>query len=153
MNCLFLQLVLCRFQLPFKPGFHMIADRRSQIAIRSAIVCDRLRSSAIIWKLLLRSSAILRSQSQTIAEDRTMFNLKAGFHMIADDRRHYCDLRSAICDPRSYGNQPLKPLERVSLVLIVYDNLFTDRPEKKKKPNEVCLKKLNLRNRFYIRAT
>ena len=27
--------------------------------------------------------------------------------MIADDRRPYCDLRSAICDPRSYGNQPL----------------------------------------------
>ena len=46
------------------------------------------------------TSAILRSRSQTIAEDRTMFYLKAGFHMIADDRRHYCDLRS-------YGNQPL----------------------------------------------
>ena len=91
----------------FKAGFHMIADRRSQIVIRSAIVCDRLRSCAIIWKLLLRSSAILRSRSQTIAEDRTMFYLKAGFHMIADDRRPYCDLRSAICDPRSYGNQPL----------------------------------------------
>ena len=27
--------------------------------------------------------------------------------MIAEDRRPYCDLRSAICDPRSYGNQPL----------------------------------------------
>ena len=27
--------------------------------------------------------------------------------MIADDRRPYCDLRSAICDPRAYGNQPL----------------------------------------------
>ena len=27
--------------------------------------------------------------------------------MIADDRRPYCDLQSAICDPRSYGNQPL----------------------------------------------
>ena len=70
---------------------YVIADRRSQIAIRSA-----LRSSAILWKLLLRSSAILRSRSQTIAEDRTMFYLKAGFHMIADDRRPYCDLRSAI---------------------------------------------------------
>ena len=75
-------------------------DRGSQIADRNK-VCDRLRSSAIIWKLLLRSSAILRSRSQTIAEDRTMFYLKAGFHMIADDRRPYCDLRSAICDLRS----------------------------------------------------
>ena len=73
-----------------KAGFHMIADRRSQLG---------LQSSAIIWKLLLRSSAILRSRSQTIAEDRTMFYLKAGFHMIAD--------LIAICDPRSYGNQPL----------------------------------------------
>ena len=27
-----------------------------------------------------------------------MFYLKAGFHMIADDRRHYYDLRSAIRD-------------------------------------------------------
>ena len=113
-----------------KAGFHMIADRRSQIAIRSAM-------SAIIWKLLLRSSAILRSWSQTIAEDRTMFYLlrsiaivcdlrsairnhmetslwfyllrsstitiagsqtiaDSSFHMIADDRRPYCDLRSAI---------------------------------------------------------
>ena len=27
-----------------------------------------------------------------------MFYLKAGFHMIADDRRPYCDLRSAIRD-------------------------------------------------------
>ena len=54
-------------------------DRGSQIAIRSAIVCD----PAIV---------------------------------IADDRRRshvlspaiVCDqLRSAICDPRSYGNQPL----------------------------------------------
>ena len=52
----------------------------SQIAIG-------LRSSAIIWK---HTSAILRSLSQTIAED------KAGFHMIADDRRPYCDVRSAI---------------------------------------------------------
>ena len=42
----------------FKAGFHMIADRRSQIAIRSAIVCDRLRSYG---NILLRSSAILRS--------------------------------------------------------------------------------------------
>ena len=31
-----------------------------------------------------------------IADDRTMFYLKAGFHMIEDDRRPYCDLRSVI---------------------------------------------------------
>ena len=30
-----------------------------------------------------------------------------GVSLIADDRRPYCDLRSAIGDPRSYGNQPL----------------------------------------------
>ena len=52
-------------------------DRRSQTAIRSAIVCD----PAIV-----------------IAEDRTMFYLKAGFHMIAD-RRSQIAIRSAIvCD-------------------------------------------------------
>ena len=98
------------------------------------------------WFYLLRSSAITIAGSQTIAE--------LCFHMIADDRRPYCDLRSAIrdhmetslyvlssaivcdhdrriaddrrsmfpydrrrsqtiadliaiCDPRSYGNQPL----------------------------------------------
>ena len=39
---------------------------------------------------LLRSSAIMIAGSQTIAE--------VCFHMIADDRRPYCDLRSAICD-------------------------------------------------------
>ena len=52
-------------------------DRGSQIAIRSAIVCDHMETT----------SAILRSWSQTIAEDRTMLYLKASFHMIADDRR------------------------------------------------------------------
>ena len=65
-------------------------------------LCDRLRSSAIIWKQLsLRSSAIydprstivcdhmetlLRSWSQTIAEDRTMFYLA-----IVCDRLRSCD--------------------------------------------------------------
>ena len=66
--------------------------RRSQTLLRSAI-CD-LRS-AIIWRpafmfYLLRSSAIMIAGSQTIAE--------VCFHMIADDRRPYCDLRSAIRD-------------------------------------------------------
>ena len=50
------------------------------MVLSSAIVCDRLRSSAITIAGL-----------QTIAE--------VYFHMIADDRRTFCDLRSAIvCD-------------------------------------------------------
>ena len=48
------------------------------------------------------SSAIVCNHDRRIADDR-----RSSFHMIADDRRPYCDLRSAICDPRSYGNQPL----------------------------------------------
>ena len=59
-----------------KAGFHMIADRRSQIAIRSAIVCDHMETT----------SAIVCDPAIVIAEDRTMFYLKAGFHMIADRR-------------------------------------------------------------------
>ena len=43
------------------------------------------------WFYLLRSSAITIAGSQVIAE--------ACFHMIADDRRTFCDLRSVIvCD-------------------------------------------------------
>ena len=42
------------------------------------------------WFYLLRSSAITIAGSQTIAE--------VCFHMIADHRRPYCDLRSAIRD-------------------------------------------------------
>ena len=122
----------------------------------------------IIWKLLLRSSAILRSRSQTIAKDRTMFYLKAGFHMIADrrsqtiaidrrrsqgiehgsifcdrlrsrsqdrrssfhmiadDRRPYCDLRSAICCPRSYGNQPLDRTCLSSTIVCDHDRRIAD---------------------------
>ena len=64
----------------------MIADRRSNIAITSAIVCDHMETT----------SAIVCDPAIAIAEDRTMFYLKAGFHMIADDRRPDCDLRSAI---------------------------------------------------------
>ena len=67
--------------------------------LRSAIVCDRLRLYGNqpldrTWFYLLRSSAITIAGSQTIAE------------VFPYDRRPYCDLRSAICDPRSYGNQP-----------------------------------------------
>ena len=61
--------------------------------LRSAIR-NRLRSSAIIWKpayrtwfYLLRSRSQDRRRSQTIAE--------VCFHMIADDRRTFCDLRSS----------------------------------------------------------
>ena len=62
------------------------------MVLSSAIVCDRLRS---------RSQD--RRRSQTIAE--------VCFHMIADDRRTFCDLRSAIRDRlRSYGNQPLEDI-------------------------------------------
>ena len=64
--------------------------------------CD-LRS-AIIWKpafmfYLLRSSAIVCDHDRRIADDRrSMFPY--------DRRRSQTLLRSAICDPRSYGNQP-----------------------------------------------
>ena len=50
--------------------------RRSQKIEHVSIFCDRLRS---------RSQD--RRRSQTIAE--------VGFHMIADDRRTFCDLRSS----------------------------------------------------------
>ena len=68
----------------------MIADRNK--------VCDRLRSYG---NILLRSSAILRSRSQTIAEDRTMFYLLRSSAIPCDQLR-LCDhmetkvLRSAI---------------------------------------------------------
>ena len=42
------------------------------------------------------TSAIVCDPAIAVAEDRTMFYLKAGFHMIADDRRPFCDLRCAI---------------------------------------------------------
>ena len=51
---------------------------------------------------MVLSSAIVCDHDRRIADDR-----RSSFHMIADDRRPYCDLRSEICDPRSYGNQPL----------------------------------------------
>ena len=73
---------------------------RSQIAelwfpYDRTIAIDRRRSQTITedrtWFYLLRSSAITIAGSQTIAE--------VCFHMIADDRRTFCDLRSAIvCD-------------------------------------------------------
>ena len=69
-------------------GFHMIAQ--SQL-----IAGDRRWSQTIAgdrtWFYLSRSSVIAIAGSQTIAE--------VCFHMIADNRRRYCHLRS-------YGNQP-----------------------------------------------
>ena len=56
--------------------------RRSQTLLRS-VICDHMETS-----LYVLSSAIVIAGSQTIAE--------VCFHMIADDRRPYCDLRSAI---------------------------------------------------------
>ena len=85
--------------------------RRSQ-----TIADDRRRSQMIAedrtWFYLLRSSAITITGSQTTAE--------VCFHMIADDRRTFCDLRSAIRDRlRSYGNQPLRMISaEVSLCII-----------------------------------
>ena len=92
-------------------GSQTIADdrRRSQkIEHGSIIFCDRLRS---------RSQD--RRRSQTIAE--------VGFHMIADDRRTFCDLRSAIRDRlRSYGNQPLgSSSKQINFVGLSCRNIFS----------------------------
>ena len=65
--CMILNLLfVCSFFVPLnalvsvKAGFHMIADRRSQIAIRSAIVCDHMETT----------SAIVCDPAITIADDR-----------------------------------------------------------------------------------
>ena len=42
---------------------------------------------------MVLSSAIVCDHDRRIADDR-----RSSFHMIADDRRPYCDLRSAIRD-------------------------------------------------------
>ena len=58
------------------------------------ILWDTFRSQiAELWFPYDRRIANDRRRSQAIAE--------VCFHMIADDRRTFCDLRSAICDPRS----------------------------------------------------
>ena len=72
------------------------------------ILWDAFRSQiAKLWFPYDRTMAIDRRGSQTIAGDRTWFYLlrssaitiaEVCFHMIADDRRPYCDLRSAIRD-------------------------------------------------------
>ena len=80
--------------------------RRSQTLLRSAICDPRSYGDQPLCSIFcdrLRSSAIMIAGSQTIAE--------VCFHMIADDRRRSQTLlRSAICDPQSYGNQPLSSL-------------------------------------------
>ena len=82
----------------FKAGFHMIADRRSQIAMRSAIVCDHMET---YFCDRLRSCDRDRRRSQAIAEDRTMFYLLRSSAIPCDQLR-LCDhmetkvLRSAI---------------------------------------------------------
>ena len=65
----------------FKAGFHMIADRNKN--------CDRLRSCD-------RD----RRRSQKIEPCSISCDRLRSIAIV-------CDLRSAICDPRSYGNQPL----------------------------------------------
>ena len=77
-------------------GNSLFCDR-----LRLFAICDRLRSYGNqpldrTWFYLLRSSAITIAGSQTIAE---VFPY--------DHRRSQTLLRSAICDPRSYGNQAL----------------------------------------------
>ena len=67
--------------------------RRSQTLLRSAICDPRSYGKQPLCSIFcdrLRSSAIVIAGSQTIAE--------VCFHMIADDRRSYCDLRSANSD-------------------------------------------------------
>ena len=76
----------------------MIADRRSQIAESSAIVCDHMETQ---FCDRLRSCDHDRRRSQTIAEDRTMLYLLRSSAIICD-RLRSCDhmetkvLRSAI---------------------------------------------------------
>ena len=55
-----LELLSATPRATLKAGFHMIADRRSQIAIRSAIVCDHMETT----------SAIVCDPAIAIADDR-----------------------------------------------------------------------------------
>ena len=82
-----------------KAGFHMIADRRSQIADRNK-VCDRLRSDGNYFCDRLRSCDRDRRQSQKIEPCSISCDRLRSIAIV-------CDPRSAICNPRSYGNQPL----------------------------------------------
>ena len=77
----------------------MIADRRSQIADCNK-VCDRLRSYGNYFCDRLRSCDGDRRRSQKIEPCSISCDRLRSIAIV-------CDLRSAICDPRSYGNQPL----------------------------------------------
>ena len=104
-------------------GYVWIADRKTLVSIWShdrnwsqTIAEDRKRSQKIehgsIFSDRLRTSAI------TIAE--------VCFHMIADDRRTFCDLRSAIRDRlRSYENQSNKKQNKCQTSVNYYHSLKT----------------------------
>ena len=88
----------------------MIADDRESQIVDRRNFCDRLRSYG---NPLLRSFAILRSWSQTIAEDRTMFYLLRSPAIVYDRLRSFAILRS-------YGNQSSAICDRN----VTHDNLF-----------------------------
>ena len=77
----------------------MIADRRSQIADRNK-VCDRLRWYGNYFCDHLRSCDSDRRRSQKIEPCSISCDRLRSIAIVSD-------LRSAICDPRSYGNQSL----------------------------------------------
>ena len=90
-------------------GYISIADRRTLVSIW---LHDLKRSQTIAedrtWFYILRSSAIVCDHDRRIAGSQAI--AEVCFHMIAGDRRTFCDLRSVIRDRlRSYGNQPLGP--------------------------------------------
>ena len=111
------RLLCCKEALNHGSEFKILWDTfRSQIAelwfpYDRTIAPDRRRSQRIADDR--RGSQRIaddRRRSQTIADDRRRSQTIAEvcFYMIADDRRTFCDLRSAIRDRlRSYGNQPL----------------------------------------------
>ena len=74
-------------------------DRGSQIADRNK-VCDRLRSYGNNFCDRLRSCDRDRRRSQKIEPCSISCDRLRSIAIV-------CDLRSAICDPRSYGNQLL----------------------------------------------
>jgi len=70
------------------------------------------------------------ARSQLIADDRRIAGSQSiaevCFHMIADDRRTFCDLRSAIRDRlRSYGNQPLPRCIAIIKFVICHNEDFS----------------------------
>ena len=92
------------------------------IAGSQTIADDRRRSQTIAedrtWFYLLRSSAITIAGSQAIAE--------VCFHMIADDRRTFCDPRSSAIIWKPAFN--LGDKIRQNLVLYFLDEIFNCAP-------------------------